>query len=34
VAVGLLCAWWGPSGPLIGNDFLAENARRAFRLEG
>src|SRR5919106_1143948 len=24
VAVGLLCAWWGPSGPLIGNDEVAK----------
>jgi predicted TIM-barrel fold metal-dependent hydrolase len=24
VALGLLSAWWGPSGPLIRNDFVAE----------
>jgi predicted TIM-barrel fold metal-dependent hydrolase len=24
VSVGLLCAWWGPSGPLIANDEVAK----------
>src|SRR5207248_7271421 len=24
VAVGLLCAWWGPAGPMIGNDEVAK----------
>jgi uncharacterized protein len=23
VSVGMLCAWWGPAGPLIGNDEVA-----------
>lgn len=23
IGVGLLCAWWGPAGPLIGNDEVA-----------
>jgi len=28
VDVGLLCAWWGPAGPLIRNDEVAEMVRR------
>src|SRR5436190_3163775 len=28
VRVGLLCAWWGPQGPLIGNDEVAACVRR------
>lgn len=24
VELGLLCAWWGPGGPIIGNDEIAE----------
>jgi predicted TIM-barrel fold metal-dependent hydrolase len=28
VDVGLLCAWWGPQGPLITNDEVAELVRR------
>jgi predicted TIM-barrel fold metal-dependent hydrolase len=28
VRLGLLCAWWGPSGPLIGNDEVAALVRR------
>src|SRR2546423_3025598 len=28
VTVGLLCAWWGPSGPLIGNDEVAAAVAR------
>jgi predicted TIM-barrel fold metal-dependent hydrolase len=28
VEVGLLCAWWGPQGPLITNDEVAEMVRR------
>jgi predicted TIM-barrel fold metal-dependent hydrolase len=28
VEVGLLCAWWGPRGPLIRNDEVAEMVRR------
>lgn len=24
VGLGLLCAWWGPDGPLIPNDFVAD----------
>ncbi len=28
VGTGLLCAWWGPSGPLIGNDEVAAMTAR------
>src|SRR5207244_4069502 len=28
VRVGLLCAWWGPQGPLIGDDEVAACVRR------
>src|SRR3990172_3452868 len=28
VRVGLTCAWWGPQGPLIGNDEVADLVRR------
>lgn len=28
VAVGMLCAWWGPTGPLISNDEVAALVRR------
>jgi len=28
VSVGLLCAWWGPRGPLISNDEVAASVRR------
>jgi predicted TIM-barrel fold metal-dependent hydrolase len=28
VGTGLLCAWWGPAGPLIGNDEVAAVVRR------
>ena len=28
VRLGLLCAWWGPEGPLIGNDEVAAHVRR------
>jgi uncharacterized protein len=28
VGVGLLAAWWGPQGPLISNDEVAEHVRR------
>src|SRR5438093_13608713 len=27
VRVGLICAWWGPQGPLIGNDEVAAFVR-------
>lgn len=26
VKLGLICAWWGPQGPLIGNDEVAASA--------
>src|SRR2546427_8330325 len=28
VRTGLICAWWGPEGPLIANDEVAEFVRR------
>ncbi|HSD10854.1 MAG TPA: amidohydrolase family protein [Candidatus Binatia bacterium] len=28
VRIGLLCAWWGPRGPLIGNDEVARCVKR------
>jgi len=28
VSTGLLCAWWGPGGPLISNDEVAVSVRR------
>ncbi|MGA7420534.1 MAG: hypothetical protein WBW80_21255 [Acidimicrobiales bacterium] len=28
VELGLLCAWWGPGGPIIGNDEVAEIVAR------
>jgi predicted TIM-barrel fold metal-dependent hydrolase len=28
VRIGMLAAWWGPQGPLIGNDEVAEIVRR------
>ena len=28
VRMGLICAWWGPEGPLIANDEVAEFVRR------
>src|SRR5882724_9224293 len=28
VRVGLICAWWGPQGPLIGNDEVAAFVRQ------
>ena len=28
VRVGMLCAWWGPNGPLITNDQVADLVRR------
>jgi len=27
VARGMLCAWWGPSGPMISNDEVAHHCR-------
>jgi predicted TIM-barrel fold metal-dependent hydrolase len=27
VACGMLCAWWGPSGPMISNDEVAHYCR-------
>ena len=29
VSVGMLCAWWGPQGPLMSNDTVAECVRHA-----
>ena len=29
VRVGMLCAWWGPQGPLISNDTVSECVQRA-----
>ena len=27
VSVGMLCAWYGPSGPMISNDEVAQHCR-------